>query len=309
MATNPIPNGLPQLFALAEDAADGAHAQGAAIGLKQNTEDAIRADLAAAKNAEDNYAAGKTDKDTLSSNLRTADSNGRSFIKSCGAYFSQVISENWSAAWAATGFPNQSTAIPGTQDARLTLLGSLKTYFTKNPTMEVNTPNLVLTAVLAGTLFTALSDARAALNAGCGDAGTLRNLRDAAVDDLKTRLRGLIAELGQLLDDDSPIWDAFGLNEPGSDATPDVPEAPVLTPGGAPGTLHADWPHARNAARYHVWLFTVDVDIAYRNVATANDTEATLTGLPSGKTAKIQLTAVNNAGESLPSVEAAAVVP
>ncbi len=306
---NPIPNGLPQLFALAEDAADGAHAQGAAIGLKQNTEDPIRADLAAAKTDEQNYAAAKTAKDTFSSNLRTADSNGRSFIKSCGAYFSQVISEGWTAAWAATGFPNQSTAVPGTQDARLTLLGSLNNYFTKNPTMEVNTPNLVLTAVLANTLFTALSDARAAVNAGCTDAGTKRDLRDGAVDDLKTRLRGLIAELGQLLDDNSPIWDAFGLNEPGSDATPDVPEAPVLTPGGDHGTLHADWPHARNAARYHVWLFIVGVDTAYRNVATVTDTEVTLTGLPGAKTANVRITAVNTAGESLPSAETSAVVP
>ncbi len=306
---NPIPDAIPPLFALAEDAADGAKAQGAAIDLKQNTEDAIRADLAKAKAAEADYAAAKTAKDTFSSNLRTADSNGRSFIKSCGAYFSQVISEGWSAAWAVTGFPNQSTAVPGTQDARLTLLGSLNNYFTKNPTMEVNTPNLVLTAVLANTLFTALSDARAAVNAGCTDSGTKRNLRDGAVAGLKTRLRGLIAELGQLLDDNSPIWDAFGLNEPGSDATPDVPEAPVLTPGGDHGTLHADWPHARNAARYHVWLFIVGVDTAYRNVATTTDTEVTLTGLPGAKTANVQITAVNTAGESLPSAETSAVVP
>ena len=306
---NPIPNGLPQLFALAEDAADGAKAQGAAIGLKQNTETDIRADMAAAKTAEGNYAAAKTAKDTFSANLRIADSNGRSFIKAASAYFSQAISENWSAAWAATGFPNQSTAIPTTQDARLTLLGSLNTYFTNNPTMEVNTPKLVLTAAQANILFTALSDARNAVNNGSTDAGNKRDARDAAVDDLKTRLRGLIAELGQLLDDNSPVWDAFGLNEPGADATPDVPEAPVLTPGGAPGTLHADWPHARTAARYHVWLFIVGVDTAYRNVDTVTDTADTLPGLPSGKTVKIQITAVNDAGESGPSAEVQIVVP
>ncbi len=305
---NPIPNGLPQLFAMAEDAADGAKAKGALIDLKQNTEAAIRADLAAAKAAEQAYADAKTAKDTFSTNLRIADSNGRSFIKSVSAWFSETISEDWSAAWATTGFPNQSTAIPSTQDARLTLLDSLATYFTKNPTMEVNTPKLVLTAAVAGTLFTALTDARTAVNNGNTDAGTKRDARDAAVDDLKTRLRGLIAELGQLLDDNSPIWDAFGLNEPGADATPDVPEAPVLTPGGAPGTLHADWPHARNAARYHVWLFIVGVDTAYRNVDTVTDTADTLTGLPSGATAKIQITSVNDAGESGPSTEVTAVV-
>jgi hypothetical protein len=39
-----------------------------------------------------------------------------------------------------------------------------------------------------------------------------------------------------------------------------------------------------------------------------NDTDATLTGLPSGQTAKIQITAVNDAGESSPSAEVSAVV-
>lgn len=58
-----------------------------------------------------------------------------------------------------------------------------------------------------------------------------------------------------------------------------------------------------------MWLFIVGVDADYRNVATANDTEATLTGLPSGATAKIQITSVNDAGESGPSAEVQAVVP
>jgi hypothetical protein len=82
---------------------------------------------------------GEVAKDTLSTNLRIADSNGRSFIKSVSAWFSETISEDWNAAWATTGFPDQSTAIPTTQDARLTLLDSLNVYFTKNPAMEVDT--------------------------------------------------------------------------------------------------------------------------------------------------------------------------
>jgi hypothetical protein len=306
---NPIPAALPQLFALTEDAADGAKDHGAAIGLKQNTETDIRADLAAARGAEEIYGKAKTAKDTFSTNLRIADSNARSFIKSCSAYFSETISEDWSAAWSSTGFPNQSTAVPPSQDERFSLMGSLITYFTDNPNMEVNTPKLVLTAVKAKALNTALIAARKAVNDGNTDAGTKRDARDAAVEDLKTRLRGLIAELSQLLDDNSPVWDAFGLNEPGASGTPDVPEALVLTPGGAAGTFHADWAHARNAARYHVWVFIVGVDTAYRNVATVTDTDATLTGLPSGKTAKIQITAVNDAGESAPSAEVSAVVP
>ena len=308
MAANPIPTTPSQLFAFAEDAADGAHNHGVAIGLKQNTETAIRADLTAAIAAQTAYGNAKSAKDTFSTNLRVADSNGRSFIKAASALFSQTISEGWTPAWEATGFPNNSTAVPTTQDERLTLLGSLKNYFTANPTSEVNTPKLVLTAVKAGTLATALSDARSAVNDGNTDAGNKKNTRDAAVTALTTRMSGLIAELGQLLDDNSPVWDAFGFNEPGASSTPDVPEALIITPGTA-GVLHLDWADARLATRYRVWKQVVGVDANFIAVATVNDSNATLTGLPSGKTVKIQVTAANDAGESGASAEASAVVP
>lgn len=47
MASNETPRDYNSLVTLATDAADGAHNHGAALGLKQNTETAIRADLAA----------------------------------------------------------------------------------------------------------------------------------------------------------------------------------------------------------------------------------------------------------------------
>jgi hypothetical protein len=45
--SNQIPQPYDPLIQLLEDAADGAHQHGVAIGLKQNTETAIRADLTA----------------------------------------------------------------------------------------------------------------------------------------------------------------------------------------------------------------------------------------------------------------------
>ena len=308
MAANPIPDALPQLFALTEDAADGAHGHGAAIGLKQNTEAAIRADLATARAAQTAYGNAKTAKDTFNTNLRIADSNGRAFIKAASALFSQTLSEGWTAAWEATGFPNTSTAVPTTQDERLTLLASLKSYFTANPTSEVNTPKLILTAAKADALATALSDARSAVNDGSTDAGTKKTARDNAAAALKTRISGLIGELGQLLDANSPVWDAFGLNEPGASSTPDVPESLVVTPAFA-GALHLHWADARRATRYRIWKQVVGVDANFTTIATVTDPDATLEHLPTGKTVKIQITAANDAGESGPSAEASAVVP
>ncbi|MCX6896340.1 MAG: fibronectin type III domain-containing protein [Verrucomicrobia bacterium] len=310
MATNPIADALPQLFASAEDAADGAHDHGAAVNLQQNTEARIRADLAAARAAENAYAAAKTLKDTRSGELRIADSNARAFLKAARAVLAQNLGEDWTAAWEVTGFPGQSTAVPGTQDERMTLCSSLNNYFTNNPAMEVNTANLVVTAVRADALFTAFSNARNASNNANSAAAGARNGRDGAVNTLKTRLRGLIAELGQLLDDTSPLWDAFGLNAPGAAATlpGDVPEALIATPG-ATGTVHVEWADARNATRYRVWKQIVSVDADFVAVATVTDSDATLSGLPDTRTVKLRVTAVNDGGESLPSVEISVVVP
>ena len=306
--SNTLPSGRPQLFALGEDMADGLHDHGAAAGVKHNTEPVFRADLDAAKLAECVYGASKTAKDGFSTSLRIADSNCRAFLKAARAVLAQNLGKDWSAAWEATGFPSQSTAVPNTQDERLTLCSALKKYFTDNPAMEVNTAKLVVTAAKADTLFNAVSDARTAVNNGNTDAGNKMAARDAAEEKLRARLRGLITELEQLLDDNSTLWDAFGLNAPGAASTPDVPEALVVTPGAA-GTLLVDWADARRAARYRVWVQVLTVDADFRAVATVTDSDATLSGLPSGKTVKVRVTAANDAGESGPSAEVQPVVP
>ena len=188
------------------------------------------------------------------------------------------------------------------------MCASLRAFFTANPTQEISNGNLVLTAARADALFAAFAAARDAVNAAEVAAGQKRILRDAAVEKLKARLRGLLAELGQLLDDNDPLWLAFGLNEPGASSTPDVPEAVSVTPG-TPGVLHVNWAAARLAMHYRVWKQIVGTDANPIAVASPTDTEATLSGLHSGATAKITVTSVNDAGESTPSAAVTIVLP
>ena len=166
----------------------------------------------------------------------------------------------------------------------------------------------MLTATRADALYVAFAAARDAVNAANVAAAQKKLLRDAAVEKLKARLRGLLAELGQLLSDTDPLWLAFGLNEPGAASTPDVPEAVAVTPGTA-GVLHVNWAAARLAAHYRVWKQIVGTDANPIAVASPTDTETTLSGLHSGATAKITITSVNDAGESTPSAEVSVVVP
>ena len=300
MASNPLPAGLPQLLSLAEDMADGLDAHEVTVGVKQNTEVVLRADIAAVRAAEAAFGTTKTGKAAANDTLRIADSNARAFLKSARVVLAKVFGEDYNSAWEAAGFPNDSTAIPGTQEERMNLCAALATHFTAHPTQEVADPRFKVTAAEATLRFDALSDARSAGHAASTLATQKKAPRDAAVEALRTRMRGLISELNQLLGDSDPRWDAFGLNAPGAVATPDTPEALLVTPG-APGILLADWADARLAARYRVWIQIMGVDAEFRPAATVTDSDATLSGLGSGKTVRVRVTALNDAGESTPS--------
>ena len=228
MASNRLPDPLDDLFTLAEDMTDGCHNHEVTIGLKQNLEVDMRTDLDAAVLAQGIYKTALSAKTGFSTAVTVADSNGKAFIGSARRVLVANYGEGWSQSWAATGFPDQSTAVPSTQGKRQALLQSLKNFFKANPSMEVNTPKVIVTSVLAGTLFTALSTARVAAADGNTDAGTKKNLRDAAEQTLRDRMSGLINELGQLLDDTDPLWLAFGLNEPGATNLPGLPSGKTV---------------------------------------------------------------------------------
>ncbi len=306
MASNILPSGLQDLFTLAEDMADGLHAHEAAIGIKQNTEAVFRADLTAAITAQTNHIAAQTAKVALSTAVTVADSNGKAFISTARNVLATYLGNGYSQAWDATGFPDNSTAVPGTQAKRQVLLQSLQNYFTAHPAQE-NAP-LNITAARAGILFTALSDARSAANDGNTAAGQKKNLRDAAEKTLRNRMSGLVSELGQLLEDTDPLWLAFGLNEPGATNLPDVADSLILTAGGA-GVVLADWSDASRATRYRVFKQIVGVDATMVAAVTVTDSDYTFTGLTSGKTLKVQIIAANDAGQAQPSTTAEIVVP
>jgi hypothetical protein len=304
--SNPLPATLDALLTLAEDMADGLHTHEVAVGVKQNLEVPVRAAIAAVNTAEAAYAAAKATKKTQTVAVTLADSNGKAFIATARSVLEPFLGTEPSAAWEPVGFPADSLAIPSTQAERQALLGKMKDFFTANPARE-NAP-LVITAAQANTLFQALSDARSAANQGNTNAVTLKGTRDTAVKALRKRMRGLIDELDQLLDENDPRWYAFGLTPPGAPATPEVPGGLVLA-GAGPGTVDADWSDAARAEHYRVWKQLVGVDAEFVPVGSPTDSDFSIAGLPSGATVKVQITAVNDAGESLPSATQQMVVP
>lgn len=303
-----LPDNIYELFTLAEDMADGAHNHEAAVGLKQNKELDLRTDLDPAVAAQAAYKKVASDNTDLSTGLTVADSNGKAFISAARRVLVGSFGERWNSSWASAGFPDKSTAVPNTQGKREALLLSLKNFFTDNPGYEVSTPKLTVTAAQAGTLWTALVAARTAAKDGNTLAGQKKVVRDATAQTLRDRMTGMIAELGQLLDDTDPLWLAFGLNEPGATNLPDSADALVLTAGPA-GTVLAHWSQASRATRYRVFQLIVGVDNVPVNVKTLTEPETTLTGLPSGKTVQIYIVSANDAGQAAAGETVSIVVP
>ena len=306
MASNALPDKRDRLFALGDDMCDGAHTHEVAIGLKQNTEAVVRPALDAARAAESTYGACQVLRKNANAAHNTADNAAKVFITNAKKRLSKFFGEAYSTEWGAAGWPNNSTGMPSTQAERFSLINSLKLHFTANPAHE--SADMEVTAALATTLHTTISNARAALDQKVTESGQAKAARDAAETNLRKRLRGMITELETLLGAEDPLWHAFGLSRPADEETPEAPSFTTATPGGA-GITHVDWDDALRADHYRVWILIVGTDNDFRAVETVTDSDATLSGLPSGSTVKIQVTSVNGAGESGPGPIAQIVIP
>jgi hypothetical protein len=308
MASIQLPFALPELFTAAETMGNGINLHGGAVGLLHTTFVVYQAERGAALTAQQNFTEATSAKDQLSTDVHNAENHARVFLKAVRAVLVQSLGEDWSDAWTHTGFPNTSTAIPDKQDERLALLEDLRDYFSDHPTMEVNTPVLSVTASRADDLHAEWNDAKLALTEANLAASQKKVLRDTAVATLRARMKSVIAELGQLLDPNDAMWEAFGLNRPGAETTPEIVTGLVVT-AGLPHELNLHWGGGVRAERFRVWIKITGVDADFHPVQTVNDKHTTLTGLTTGQTVAVQVTAANDAGESVPSATVTAVVP
>jgi len=294
MASNPTPENPDVLRALADRMADGCHTHEATISILQNTEAAMRAAIAGLSAAETQLGFKKTELSAAFAALEAADEGGVTCINNCKLRLKQLLGERWSMAWEPTGFPNNSTALPNTQDKRFTLLDALKNYFTTMPASE--NAGMGATAAACAAAWTAMSDARQAV----ADAENAQNAalaaRDLALRALRKRVRGLISELETLIADDDPRWEAFGLNVP---ANPSAPEgiATLALASTVAGKIHAEWSYATRMTGTRILTKRAGVDDEFVNSGTAEGLEKTLTGFTSGQTVEVKVIPYNDGGD------------
>jgi hypothetical protein len=305
MASNEIPKKREQLFAAAQDVADGLKAYETRLGIKQTTEEQIRMALAAAVSANTKFNLLTAAHVSSTAALKASARNARAFLLAAKGVLQNSLGRRWSSAWLPAGFTGSTLQVPTDVAEQQTLLESLRKYFETNPDREVAA--LKVTASEAGAHLEALKNARAAVVAGNSAVNAAKEERKQTEQELRLRFRALIVELGLVLNDDDPTWYAFGLSRPSDPKTPAIPKDVSVT-AGLPGTIFVSWAAAPRADRYKIYK-KEEGDADFQAAATTVVREALLTDLKGGRSVEIQVSAINIAGESLPSVPVEIVVP
>ena len=311
MADNSIPTSYDPIVQLLEDAADGAHTHGTAIGLVHNDEAHIRTDLVAlvgkpagpggvppaVPGFKSLWNVAQTNKSAKTAALRTAQSNARLYARTCIRSLFPVLGESWNANWNAAGFTGGSLAVPANP---MTLLQQMRAYYIANPTRESVVQGINCNAATCEATAQALSDAESASNQSNTDAGTAQANYQNGLKGARARLSGLRGELDQLISDDDDRWYAFGFDKPSDPSTPEVPANLTAVPG-APGskTLIADWDDARRADSYRLRAVTkADGKEVANEIAQDSQLNLTLASVAAGTMVVLTVSARNAAGES-----------
>ncbi len=311
MARNDIPRSYDPLIQLLEDATDGAHTHGVAVGLLQNNETTLRTVLVgligapmgpggippAEPGLKLRREMAKAAKVAATGAFVSVKGSGRALARACVNILKPRLGSEWTNDWQRAGFTANSIAIPANPMA---LLRQMRAYFQANPAHEKLdvAPGIHATAAACETAAEAISTASTASNNSRTAAGTAKSNYEAGVKAARSRLSGLRDELTQLIAPDDDRWYAFGFEKPGNPESPEAPENVTGTPG-AGGMLLVGFDGARRAKNYRVRILDAATNALLAQRLT-RDREVTFQGLPTATPLRIEVTAVNATGETGP---------
>jgi hypothetical protein len=297
---NKLPDPHKALMALAKRMLAGSTTYGAGIGQTHHTYLDLGPKIVDAEGAQFEYKTAAAASATGRTVVETADLNGRAFITSVREHFKPRLGKNPNPAWEPLGFPDDSLAVPESQDDRLEMIQSMNTWLLANPTFQVDTAEFKITATLAKATYDALDGSRIALGDLQEIEGRKEGERDSRVKELRAEMRGMLRELKDLMGPLDSRWLWFGLNQPGAVSGASRVETLVLT-SISQGFLAA-WAHAAFAHLYHVEIKIAGVDTEFRRVKTTSDTTCNVPDLPPAATVEVRVLAVNDSGtEAQPS--------
>ena len=305
MTTRIIPKNLPGLLSLGTEALAGVTNLGVTLSVAQNTAPRIATDHydLFGEPGENPTNRGKQAAFNAKRDLvraargarRAAVFAGRRFCAQAVDLFKGHLGRSWNSAWTAAGFTRFSIAV-STADVP-TVLMEVRNYLRENPGRE-NAP-LNITAVVADTHLAAVGAADVALNSAISTRKIAAQQRDLAVKKLRGRLSGLREELGRLMADTDQRWYEFGFSCPVDSKMPSPVTGLVVTPG-LPGQVLVQHAASARAINYRVSWKVQNASGDPTVVGLFADLAVTLSGLPSGTTIVVSVTARNDAGETQP---------
>jgi hypothetical protein len=226
---------------------------------------------------------------------RNAIQAGRAYNARALDHLKGFLGRTWNPDWTAAGLTGGSLALP--HDPKPLLL-KFRAYFALNTAHELPATNV--TAAQANTLVLAIEAALLAEGAAIQARDLATRARDESFERLRDRIVGLRNELEQLIEPDDMRWRTFGFARPIDRRIPKNVSGLTLRAGGQPGEIIVEWPAASGAENYRVTRQVQTVDSEPVEVGLFSDRMVIISGLPSGKSVIVSVTARNPAGETLP---------
>ncbi len=281
---------------------------GVTLGVKQNDEAAMTAARLALRGAQKTFKATEAALIPLHTAVTNTETNVTTYLGAVRRHLCSVLSPQWTNLWQGTGFGPNSTAVPQLQQDKLGLLDELDQFFTDHPALEVNTSVLTITALRSHLMHESFEQNLNDLSTGESAVEQAETPRDAAHDDLRARMTGLVAELTQLMGPLDPRWREFGLNQPGALGLPDAATNLVLS-AGVTGQVQAHWTRGVRSTRTRLFDMIQGVDLEMKQVDYTTEEYYNFDGLTTGQTLRVQIMASNDAGDAPFTPVAEIVVP
>ncbi len=306
MATNSLPSNLGDLLKLGNKMEGGLTEFGQTLKITQITAASLLAEITAVTTTQTTYNLARDARQTASTTCTDYHAQIVEWLTKARATLVPYLGRSWSAAWAAAGFTDHSTAVPPYVGDQLNLLSLLSAFLGENPNYE--DPEIGITGAAGTALQKASVAADKALALANTAANTKKDARDTTLEDLKGSMRMLIRILNELLAADDPRWEAFGLNMPDSDTTPATPANLTVNIADGP-VLMAACDAVPLVSRYRWRIKVVGVDADYRLAASTKSPLAQLDKVLPGQTVELIVQAANQTSQSLPSASVLVTLP
>ena len=299
MAQNNIPGTSKGKVQLAVKMSAGITKVGASVPVTMVTKAQLDGSATAFKTAEANFGSARQAKMAAYIEYIPAAAGVKDFLTAARAIFVSSFGNRWSADWATAGFVNNSTAVPKTDEERISLLDPVVEFLVANPSFEV--PKSGVTAENGADIYNHAVDTEGAVM------DTFQALRDsdtarkAAESTLVNYMRLLMKNLDGALKKDDPRWLAFGLNIPGSKVTPAKPTGLTAQMDVNSGGIILTCDAQPLAERWRFRGRVAGSQLPFQLLARSTQPTARTKSIQAGTTMEFTAQAVNGGSQSVPS--------